>query len=110
MKLLALTMLACINAQEDFSDDVNPESTCTGDVDCTETEEGKATRCATMVVGDEQSVDQCVEEVLCGEKLETDGETISYNCFDGEEEEGAGSLTNVIGTATALIAASFYMI
>ena len=44
--------------------------------------------CATMTM-DGFSVDQCVNGILCGEKLELNGDPIEYSCGTGEVKASA---------------------
>ena len=61
--------------------------------------------CATMTM-EGFSVDQCVDDILCGESLELEGVPMSYACGTGEEEMSA---TYMAASAAALLAVSYAM-
>ena len=61
--------------------------------------------CATMTM-EGFSVDQCVDDILCGEKLELEGVPMEYACGTGEEE---GKATMIAASAATLLAVAYAM-
>lgn len=64
-----------------------------------------AQSCGTMTM-DGFSVDQCIDDILCGEVLELEGIEQSYTCGTGEEEAKA---TYMAASAAALLAITYAM-
>merc|ERR1711990_495111 len=100
MKFITLALVGLATAQDESI------SNCTTDLECEETDEGEAQRCATMTM-EGFSVDQCVAEILCGETMELEGVEMSYNCFDNAKK-GTGAI-KIFASVSALFALAYAM-